>query len=322
MFIFAFLPLALLAYYWLGRLSPRAAGLSLVVSSLIFYAWWRPSFALLLIGSATFNYLISQAIVRNEERDRLQSAILVLGVTINLAVLAYYKYLFSVVGFLDSVGVTHLSIHSIILPLGISFYTFTQIGYLIDCRQGMAKEQGFFRILPLRHIFPASDCGADHPSSRNHAAICQGRDLSFRPCEPGNRRDDVHHRIVQEGPPGGFPDTNIQFGICRAARAGAFDLVADGPVLFATDLFRFFRLFRHGDRPRLHVQRSLSTQFQFALQGAQHHRLLAALAYDADALPDALSLQSDGDLDRPAACGQGIGDINPGRRNGERLRSA
>ena len=212
-FIFAFLPLALLAYYGLGRLSPRAAGLSLVVSSLVFYAWWRPSFALLLIGSATFNYLISQAIVRNEERDRLQSAILVLGVTTNLAVLAYYKYLFAVVGFLDSVGVTHLSLHSIILPLGISFYTFTQIGYLIDCRQGMAKERGFFRVLPLRHVLSASDCRADHPSSRNHAAIRQGRDLSFQLREHGHRRDDVHHRIVQEGPPGGFADSDVEFRI-------------------------------------------------------------------------------------------------------------
>lgn len=153
-FIFAFLPLALLAYYWLGRLSPRAAGLSLVVSSLVFYAWWRPSFALLLIGSATFNYLISQAIMRNEERDRLQSTILVLGVTANLAVLAYYKYLFAVVGFLDSVGITHLSLQSIILPLGISFYTFTQIGYLIDCRQGMAKERGFFEYFLFVTFFP------------------------------------------------------------------------------------------------------------------------------------------------------------------------
>jgi alginate O-acetyltransferase complex protein AlgI len=153
-FIFAFLPLALLAYFLLGRVGPRAAGLSLVASSLIFYAWWSPSFALLLVGSTIFNYFISRAIARNEDRDRRQSAILVLGIAIDLAVLAYYKYLFALVGFLDAIGVAHLKMDSVILPLGISFYTFTQIGYLIDCRQGMAREQGFFEYFLFVTFFP------------------------------------------------------------------------------------------------------------------------------------------------------------------------
>jgi alginate O-acetyltransferase complex protein AlgI len=153
-FVFVFLPLALLAYYLLGRVSPRAAGLSLAVSSLVFYAWWSPSFALLLVGSTIFNYLISQAIARNEDHDRRQSAILVLGIAIDLAVLAYYKYLFALVGFLDSIGIAHLTMNSVILPLGISFYTFTQIGYLIDCRQGMARERGFFEYLLFVTFFP------------------------------------------------------------------------------------------------------------------------------------------------------------------------
>ncbi|MEO8896807.1 MAG: MBOAT family protein, partial [Rhizomicrobium sp.] len=87
LFIFAFLPLALLAFYLLGRISARAAGLSLVASSLIFYAWWNPPFVLLLIGSIAFNYSISLWIARNEEYERRQSAILTFGVAANLAIL-------------------------------------------------------------------------------------------------------------------------------------------------------------------------------------------------------------------------------------------
>ena len=131
-FIFAFLPLALLAYYLLGRVNTRAASLSLVASSLIFYMWWNPPFVLILMGSIGFNYSISHLITRNEGFDRRQSAILTLGVAANLAALIYYKYLFALFGFLNTMGVADLTTNPILLPLGISFYTFTQIGYLID----------------------------------------------------------------------------------------------------------------------------------------------------------------------------------------------
>ena len=153
-FIFVFMPLALLAYYQLGRINHRAAGLSLVVSSLIFYAWWNPPFALILMGSIAFNYSISHWITRNEGFDGRQSAILALGITVDLAALFYYKYLFALMGFLDTIGVASLNVHPILLPLGISFYTFTQIGYLIDCRQGMAKDRGFFDYCLFVTFFP------------------------------------------------------------------------------------------------------------------------------------------------------------------------
>ncbi len=153
-FIFVFMPLALLAYYLLGRINHRAAGVSLVVSSLVFYTWWNPPFVLILMGSIAFNYSISHWITRNEGFDRRQSAILILGVAANLTVLVYYKYLFALVGFLDTIGATSLKIDPVLLPLGISFYTFTQIGYLIDCRQGMAKDRDFFDYCLFVTFFP------------------------------------------------------------------------------------------------------------------------------------------------------------------------
>ncbi|MBS0281203.1 MAG: MBOAT family protein [Proteobacteria bacterium] len=109
---------------------------------------------LILMGSIAFNYSISHWITRNEGFDLRQSAILALGITANLAVLVYYKYLFVLMGFLDSLGVTSLKLDPIILPLGISFYTFTQIGYLIDCRQGVAKDRDFFSYCLFVTFFP------------------------------------------------------------------------------------------------------------------------------------------------------------------------
>ena len=153
-FIFVFMPLALLAYYLLGRINHRAAGFSLVVSSLIFYTWWNPPFVLILMSSIAFNYSISHWITRNEGFDRRQSAILTLGIAANLTVLIYYKYLFALTGFLDQIGVASLKTDPVLLPLGISFYTFTQIGYLIDCRQGMAKDRGFFDYCLFVTFFP------------------------------------------------------------------------------------------------------------------------------------------------------------------------
>jgi alginate O-acetyltransferase complex protein AlgI len=153
-FIFVFMPIALVGYFMMGRIGKRAAGAWLGMSSLVFYAWWSPPFLLLLIGSISFNYLISLQITQNQGRTGRLNTILTVGIAGNLLALFYYKYLFTLVGFLDSLGVMHLSMNPIILPLGISFYTFTQIGYLVDCRQGMAKEKGLLEYVLFVTFFP------------------------------------------------------------------------------------------------------------------------------------------------------------------------
>ncbi|MBN9590208.1 MAG: MBOAT family protein [Alphaproteobacteria bacterium] len=153
-FLFTFLPASLLAYFLAGRIDRRAAGLSLVISSLIFYTWWNPPFVLVLLGSILFNYAISRWIAHREGHERAQTAILALGIGVDLAVLVYYKYLFVLAGFLTGLGLGHLELAPIILPLGLSFYTFTQIGYLVDCRQNMAKERSIFEYFLFVTFFP------------------------------------------------------------------------------------------------------------------------------------------------------------------------
>lgn len=154
-FLFLFLPITLVAYFILGAASQRAAAVWLVVSSAIFYADWNPAFLILLAASVAVNYSFSLLIRHFSERPSLQSATLAIAVVSNLLVLFYFKYLFPLLGWLASFGI-HLphSGDSVILPLGISFFTFTQLGYLIDLRAGTIKEHGFVNYALFATFFP------------------------------------------------------------------------------------------------------------------------------------------------------------------------
>jgi alginate O-acetyltransferase complex protein AlgI len=152
-FIFLFLPITVAGYFFLARFGRRPALGWLISASLFFYAWWSVAFLPLLLGSILFNYGMSELIGRTQ-RARLQNALLTLAIVVDLGALAYYKYLFAIVQTLN----THLglSFHfdEIALPIGISFFTFTQIGYLLDVKQGMTEERGFLNYIMFVTFFP------------------------------------------------------------------------------------------------------------------------------------------------------------------------
>jgi alginate O-acetyltransferase complex protein AlgI len=154
-FLFVFLPIALIAYFIFGAVSPRAAAVWLVVSSGIFYAAWNPAFLILLVASVLMNYVFSLLILHSLERPALKSAILACAIVINLSALFYFKYLFPLLAWLAAHGI-HLphSGDSVILPLGISFFTFTQLGYLIDVHAGTIEERGFVNYALFATFFP------------------------------------------------------------------------------------------------------------------------------------------------------------------------
>ncbi len=154
-FLFLFLPITLVVYFILGAARPRAAAVWLVVSSGIFYANWNPPFLILLAASVAANYTFSILIDYFSQRTALQSATLAIAVVVNLLALFYFKYLFPLLGWLAFLGI-HLphSGDSVILPLGISFFTFTQLGYLIDMRGGHVKERGFVNYALFATFFP------------------------------------------------------------------------------------------------------------------------------------------------------------------------
>lgn len=153
-FILGFLPLALAGFLLCARIGPRAGALWLVLASLAFYAYWRISFLPLLLVSIAFNYTTSLILTRIEHRPRLQGAVLALGVSLDLLALFYFKYTTALFAWFGVTIVGGLNLHDIILPLGISFFTFTQIGYLVDVKQGVAKNRDLLSYVLFVTFFP------------------------------------------------------------------------------------------------------------------------------------------------------------------------
>ena len=133
-FVLAYLPLALAGFFVAARRGPRAAGLWLIAASLTFYGWWNPAFVPLLLASVACNWLAGELIHRLSDRQRTQTIALVAAIAANIAALIYYKYLASMLGIL------HIAFADPVLPLGISFFTFTQIGYLLDRRGALVRD--------------------------------------------------------------------------------------------------------------------------------------------------------------------------------------
>ncbi len=138
-FLFLFLPLFLAVYY----LTPnrfRLRNWVVLLGSYAFYAWWRVDFLFLFIGVTIWNYLIGLAIARNGVRAPRSGRWLTLGVTVDLLLLGYFKYANFGVGSLDALlsgfGFTPFQLTHVILPIGISFYVFESISYIMDVYRG------------------------------------------------------------------------------------------------------------------------------------------------------------------------------------------
>ena len=154
LFLFLFLPVTLAAHYLFSAISPRMAAVWLCITSLVFYGWWNPQFVMLLIGSIAYNYAISQVILSTAHRPRLQLAVATIGVAADIALLIHYKYFVTLMNFAHDWGFGSGSLDDIILPLGISFFTFTQIGFLLDCRAGIVKERSLLSYVLFVTFFP------------------------------------------------------------------------------------------------------------------------------------------------------------------------
>jgi alginate O-acetyltransferase complex protein AlgI len=156
-FIFAFLPLALVTFYTAGRWFGRgAAAVVLSLASLVFYAWWRPQDLPILLFAIVFNYIVGGLIQRARARDQARAvrAWLVLGLVVDLGLLGYYKYANFVVANVAAAAGSDFTLHHIILPLAISFFTFQKIAYLVDSSRGMVKGTGPVEFGLFASFFP------------------------------------------------------------------------------------------------------------------------------------------------------------------------
>jgi alginate O-acetyltransferase complex protein AlgI len=141
-FIFGFLPVTALVFFGLARWSHAAAAAWLAFASLFFYGWWNWAYVPLLVASAAFNYVCGVQLARlvRENRTRAAGTLFALSITANLLLLGYYKYANFFLGIWGSFTGHPSDIGQIILPLGISFFTFTQIAFLADVHRGYARE--------------------------------------------------------------------------------------------------------------------------------------------------------------------------------------
>ena len=153
-FLFAFLPVCVLGFYLLGaRVRPEVAILWLVIASLFFYGWWDPVYVLLIGASIGFNYALGLMLTRRKGVNA-RRILLGVGACGNLGALAYFKYAGFFLLNLNIVFDNDWSLGEIILPLAISFFTFQQIAFLVDCYRGQAREPNFLHYCLFVCFFP------------------------------------------------------------------------------------------------------------------------------------------------------------------------
>lgn len=153
-FLFVFLPIALFGYYLAGKTEPIAPMAWLALCSLAFYAYWSPPFVFLIVLSVIFNFWMGEIIGGNYSEGVRKLSFLV-AIAANLLVLGCFKYLAPLVNFLVDNGAFAEDGHlTIVLPLGISFFTFTQIGYLVDRRDKVGEKLDPLRYLVFVTFFP------------------------------------------------------------------------------------------------------------------------------------------------------------------------
>jgi alginate O-acetyltransferase complex protein AlgI len=154
-FLFLFFPLVLAGHYLLGARHALAAARFLGGASLFFYGWWSLSAVPLLLASIGFNYLAGlwvTPLTGRSERTRLWR--LRGALVVNLGLLGLFKYADFFLGTVNTVAGTTWPLPHLLLPIGISFYTFTQIAFLVDAWAGKVRERSFSHYLLFVTYFP------------------------------------------------------------------------------------------------------------------------------------------------------------------------
>lgn len=149
-FIFLFLPISLVVYLFLNsRNLFTLSRLWLFLASLFFYGWWDMKYVLLILASILFNYMAGTALLKNKSRP-----VLVFGICANVLLLFYYKYVDFFIYNINYLTGLQASLFNIVLPLGISFFTFTQIAFLVDSYRDEAKEYSLLNYCLFVTFFP------------------------------------------------------------------------------------------------------------------------------------------------------------------------
>ena len=138
LFLFYFLPAILILYY----LAPKKKrNFVLFFGSLFFYAWGEPVYVILLLLSTIFNYFIGLKIDKEDKNPKRKKRILTIGIVLNVLLLVIFKYTNFLIEMINLILVHDIPMTNITLPIGISFFTFQTMSYIIDVYRKNAKSQ-------------------------------------------------------------------------------------------------------------------------------------------------------------------------------------
>jgi len=155
-FIFGFLPLTFVLYFLLSRMRNKTPGKSfLVMASLLFYSWWNIYYLPVILFSLFFNYFFSLLLLRKQLEKYLLKSLLIAGIAVNLTLLGYFKYVNFIIENINQVLNSDIPLfEGLELPIGISFYTFQQIAFLVDTYKNKVKERKFINYSMFVTFFP------------------------------------------------------------------------------------------------------------------------------------------------------------------------
>lgn len=137
-FIFSFLPVTIVAYYLAPK---RVRNGILLLASLFFYAWGEPVYLFLMLYSILFNYVMGIDIARKQRRGKRAGVSLFFAVAVNLLILGFFKYYGFLAENIEALSGMTLPKLELSLPIGLSFYTFQSLSYLVDVYRGKAQYQ-------------------------------------------------------------------------------------------------------------------------------------------------------------------------------------
>ena len=140
-FLFVFLPLVIAIYYAFLRKTKNLKNIFLLVASLFFYAWGEPEYVKLMLATILLNWLYGVFIEFFRKNNILMKVVLVIMVLTNLGILGWFKYIGFVVSNMNRFLHTTFEVPEVALPIGISFFTFQAMSYVIDVYRGNGKVQ-------------------------------------------------------------------------------------------------------------------------------------------------------------------------------------
>ncbi len=156
-YIFIFLPVTAVIYFLLYRHNSTASKIWLISASLFFYSYWNPVYLLLISSSIIINFAIGLLLSDFSSRKKSETTrkvILIAGITLNLGLLGYYKYLDFFISNINWLTGKDFLLVDLVLPLAISFFTFQQIAYLVDCYIKKTAERNFINYCLFVSFFP------------------------------------------------------------------------------------------------------------------------------------------------------------------------